>query len=58
MIHVVAIIGAVIWFMLNGLLWYAKPAELYWLAGSAALGVVFFAGFFAYLQATDHDRAM
>jgi hypothetical protein len=53
MIHVVAIIGAVIWFMLNGLLWYAKPPELYWLAGSAALGVIFFGGFLAYLQATD-----
>jgi hypothetical protein len=55
MIHVAAILGAVIWFALNGLLWYAKPAELYWLAGSLVLGVVFFWGFLAYLQATRHE---
>ena len=52
MIHVAAIIGAAIWFMLNGLLWYAKPPDLYWLAGSVTLGVIFFVGFLAYLQAT------
>jgi hypothetical protein len=56
MIHAVAAVGAIFWFGLNGLLWYAKPAELYWLAGSAVLGVIFFAGFFAYLQATDRGR--
>ena len=57
MIYAVAVIGAVIWFILNGLLWYVKPPELYWLAGSAVLGVIFFDGFLAYLQATDYDRA-
>jgi len=56
MIHAVAIIGAVTWFALNGLLWYAKPAELYWLAGSAILGMIFFMGFFAYLHAIDRAR--
>jgi hypothetical protein len=39
----------IIWFGLNGLLWYAKPSDLVWLAGSAILGVIFFAGFFGYL---------
>jgi hypothetical protein len=49
MLHVVAILGAITWFGLNGLLWYAKPSELVWLAGSAILGVIFFSGFFVYL---------
>ena len=56
MIYAVAIFGAFIWFALNGLLWYVKPTELYWLAGSAVFGVIFFAGFLAYLQATDYER--
>ena len=53
MIHVIPIIGTVIWFGLNGLLWYAKPSEILWLLGSAILGVVFFVGFFLYLQWAD-----
>jgi hypothetical protein len=38
---------------LNGLLWYAKPSDLFWLVGSAILGVTFFAGFFWYLALAD-----
>jgi len=38
----VAIIAAVIWFALNGLLWYAKPSDIFWLLGSAILGVNLF----------------
>jgi hypothetical protein len=53
MIHVVAIIGAAIWFGLNVLLWYVKPGELYWLLGSSVLGAIFFAGFFLYLRYSD-----
>ena len=34
-IHNIAIIGAVIWFCLNGLLWYVRPSNSYWLIGSA-----------------------
>jgi hypothetical protein len=49
-IHTVALIGAVIWFGLNGLLWYTKPSDLLWLFGSATLGVIFFAFFFVYLR--------
>ena len=57
MIHAVAIIGAVIWLGLVGLLWYVKPGDLYWLLGSAVLGVIFFAGFFLYLRLTDSRDA-
>jgi hypothetical protein len=49
MLHAVAFLGAIVWFGLNGLLWYAKPSDLVWLAGSALLGVIFFSGFFLYL---------
>jgi hypothetical protein len=34
MLHALALMGAAVWFALNGLLWYAKPAELIWLAAS------------------------
>jgi hypothetical protein len=53
MLHAVAFLGAIVWFGLNGLLWYAKPSELVWLAGSALLGVIFFSGFFLYLALRD-----
>jgi hypothetical protein len=53
MFHAVAFLGAIVWFGLNGLLWYAKPSELVWLAGSALLGVIFFSGFFLYLALRD-----
>jgi quinol-cytochrome oxidoreductase complex cytochrome b subunit len=53
--HAVAIIAAVIWFGLNGLLWYAKPSDLLWLLGSAILGVLFFVGFYLYLMHADAD---
>jgi hypothetical protein len=49
MLHAVALLGAIVWFGLNGLLWYAKPSDFVWLAGSAILGVIFFGGFFLYL---------
>jgi len=52
MIHALGIIGAIVWLGLNGLLWYAKPSDFFWLAGSAILGVAFFAGFFWYLALT------
>lgn len=55
MIHVTALAGAIIWLGLNGLLWYMRPSDLLWLLGSALLGAIFFAGFFAYLQWSDHD---
>jgi hypothetical protein len=54
MLHAVALLGAVVWFGLNGLLWSAKPSDLVWLAGSAILGVIFFAGFFLYLALCRH----
>lgn len=58
MIYSIAIIAAVIWFGLNGLLWFAKPGDLLWLLGSGILGALFFAGFFWYLMLSEvhHDR--
>jgi hypothetical protein len=53
MLHALAMLDAVIWFGLNGLLWYAKPSDFVWLAGSAILGLIFFAGFFGYLALSD-----
>jgi hypothetical protein len=53
MLQALAMLGAVGWFGLNGLLWYTKPSDLVWLAGSAVLGVIFFAGFFCYLALSD-----
>jgi uncharacterized membrane protein len=52
----VAIIAAIIWFALNGLLWYAKPSDIFWLLGSAILGVIFFIGFYFYLMWSDEVR--
>jgi hypothetical protein len=56
MIHAIAIAAAVLWFGLNGLLWYAKPPEVLWLLGSTALGIVFFAGSFWYLARVDRHH--
>jgi quinol-cytochrome oxidoreductase complex cytochrome b subunit len=41
--------GTVIWFVLNALLWYARPGELVWFAGSILLAVAYFTGFFLYV---------
>jgi hypothetical protein len=49
--------AAVIWFVLNGLLWYARLPDLLWLLGSAILGLLFFVGFFGYLTAIDRLRS-
>ena len=55
--HALAIIAAIIWFALNGLLWYAKPRDSLWLLGSAILGLIFFIGFFFYLMLRDEVRS-
>jgi hypothetical protein len=55
MLHIVAILGAVIWFGLAGLLWYVGPTDFIWLMGSAIWGVVFFTGFFVYLEFSDRN---
>ena len=56
--HLLAIVGVVIWFGLNGLLWYAKPSESLWLLGSAGLGVIYFVSFLGYLAATDKSTKL
>jgi hypothetical protein len=41
--------GTLVWFSLVAMLWYARPNELVWLAGSLALGVAYFWAFFWYV---------
>jgi hypothetical protein len=53
MLNAIATVACLAWFALNGLLWYVKPDGAYWLVGSAVLGVLYFVGFFLYLQWSD-----
>jgi hypothetical protein len=47
--QVLAVAGTILWFALNGLLWYARPGEVTWFAGSAILGIAYFLAFFWYV---------
>jgi hypothetical protein len=47
--HVLAAIGATIWFALVGLLWYARPGDVAWFLGSLVLGGFYFSAFFWYV---------
>ena len=47
--HVLMVIGTILWFILVGLLWYARPGDVFWLAGMMALGIAYFTGFFWYV---------
>jgi len=47
--HLLMVVGTILWFVLVGLLWYARPGEVMWLVGSLVLGVVSFAGFLRYV---------
>jgi hypothetical protein len=51
MIRLLAIFGIAVWFILNGLLWYARLPDVMWFWASMILGVVGFSGFFCYLMA-------
>jgi hypothetical protein len=41
--------GTIVWFFLVGLLWYLRPGDLVWFAGTMLLGIVYFVGFFCYV---------
>ena len=47
--HLLAVAGTILWFSLVALLWYLKPGDLAWFAGSMLLGIVYFAAFFWYV---------
>ena len=47
--HVLMVIGTILWFVLVGLLWSLRPGDIVWFAGSMILGAVYFAGFFYYV---------
>jgi uncharacterized membrane protein len=47
--HSIAFVGAILWFALIALLWYVRPGEFVWLAGSLVLSVIFFSGMFWYV---------
>jgi hypothetical protein len=46
---IMAAAGTIAWFLLTVSLWYAKPSEPAWLAGSMLLGAAYFIGFFFYV---------
>jgi hypothetical protein len=48
--QVVGISAAVVWFAANGLLWWLRLPDLYWLLGSFALAAVGFLLFFRYVM--------
>jgi hypothetical protein len=47
--HLLAAAATVLWFVLAGLLWYARPGDVLWFWASVALGAVWFGGFFWYV---------
>jgi hypothetical protein len=47
--HLLMVVGTILWFLLVGLLWYLRPSEVLWFAGSLALGIVYSVGFFFYV---------
>jgi hypothetical protein len=53
MIHVSAVAGAAFWFVLNGLLWYLKLDDVWWLVGSLALAMIGYPAFFWYVMRDD-----
>jgi predicted membrane metal-binding protein len=47
--HMAMVFGTIVWFVLVGLLWYARPGKVAWLAGSLLLGAVWFTAFAWYV---------
>ena len=47
--HRLAMVATIVWFVLVGLLWYARPGDVLWFWASMALGAIWFAGFFRYV---------
>lgn len=47
--HVLMVIGTIVWFALVGLLWSLRPGDVAWFAGSMMLGIAYFMGFFWYV---------
>ena len=46
---ILAFAGTIVWFLLVALLWYARPGDPLWFAGSMALGIGYFSAFFWYV---------
>jgi hypothetical protein len=44
-----AVFGTLVWLVLNGLLWYARPSDLQWLFGSLILVIAYGYRFFWYV---------
>ena len=47
--HALMVVGTIVWFVLVGLFWYVRPGDVLWLAGTMALGIAYFMGFFWYV---------
>ena len=48
-----AVVGTVLWLLLVGALWYARPPDLIWLLGSVVLGVCYFSALMWYVSRGD-----
>jgi hypothetical protein len=47
--HLLMVVGTILWFVLVGLLWYLRPGDLLWFSGSLVLGAAYFAAFLWYV---------
>ena len=54
--HVLMVIGTLVWLMLVGLLWYLRPGDVAWFAGSMVLGAAYFTAFFWYVTRSPMSR--
>jgi uncharacterized membrane protein len=54
--NLLAVLGCILWFVLNGLLWYARPSPTAWLLGSVLLGIAFFTAFLWYVTRDDRPH--
>jgi hypothetical protein len=50
MIHIAAIITNIVWFVITGLVWYAKPSGDIWLIASIVFFAIWCFGFYWYLM--------
>ena len=47
--HLLMVVATILWFAGVGLLWYLRPDDATWFAGSMVLGVLYFVGFSWYV---------
>jgi hypothetical protein len=50
--HLLMIVGTIVWFLAIGLFWYVRPGDVVWFVGSLVLGILYFTCFFWYVTRT------